>query len=231
MRITAPSVSSSRFSQASILGLVIGLVGIYLGEWLAPEEPHLQAFAFDPEAQWITTRDEAQATACLRKEIFLPGRVKNAWAAVAADGGFELVVNGNTEGRYFLWRPTRPFQNGLSEAGQRLRQAPPAIALNFPREFQWTGHRNGYVPMFLDLTSALRRGDNTLALEVESRHASPAAILSVHVELVDGRQLAFHTDESWLGEPVPLGVTQDEWYLPKTSIQGWRLARAVAAPG
>ncbi len=88
----------------------------------------------------------------------LPGPVKHAWIAVAAREGFEVCVNRNPVGRFYQWRPTRPFQTGLSEGGQVINPSPALLALNFPREYQWASHRNDWLPVFIDITPAARAG-------------------------------------------------------------------------
>src|SRR6516225_10308316 len=63
---------------------------------LSPPESVPQAFNFDHSASWITTGTTHQATGCFRLELSIPGKVINAWIAVAAHGGFEVLANGSS---------------------------------------------------------------------------------------------------------------------------------------
>ncbi len=218
------------FRAAVAASLAAGLT-VYLAlQWMVPAEPQVRPVTFAEDASWIGTMDGAQATGCFRKEIRLQGSVRNAWCMISADAGFELTVNGDSASRFFLWRATRPFQTGLGSAGQRLDSAPPMLALNFPREYQWTGHASHRLPVFVDLTPYLRNGRNVLAMEVESRHSAPAFILEGEVELKSGERVALCSDASWRAEPVPTGLRQAEWLLPDADVSKWRQAVAVEGP-
>lgn len=194
---------------------------------LAPPEPVPQPFSFDPSASWITSQATQQATACFRVDVTARANIVNAWITIATNGGYEVIVNGNTCARFFLWRPTRPFQNGLSESGQLLDPADPAIALNFPREYQWSDHDNAALPTWIDLTSFLRPGRNAICVEVESRSTTPAMILSGEIQLDTGERIPLRSGNDWLAEPVPRTVPQDNWTYVKVPLFDWSHARVL----
>ena len=214
-----------------LLALAIGLTGLLLVEWLRPSHAVVREITPPPSARWIRSADEVQSTACFRTDFALKQDVVHAWVAIAAEGGCELVCNGNVVGNFSLWRPTRPFQNGLSSAGQRVYGGEPAMALNFPREFQWSLHANEKLPVWYDLRSYLRRGGNALTLEIEARKPGAAVILFGEIELADGSKVPLQTDRTWLAEPVPRGVTQFEWTRPEIRMRDWRQAVEVPATG
>jgi hypothetical protein len=128
----------------------------------------------ETNSSWITT-DPSAYSGHFRKRFDVSGHVRHAWLKIAADEGFEVTVNRNPIGRHYLWRPTRPFQTGTSEVGQRLFHEKSAMALNYPREYQWTGHESWRLPTYLDITNQLQLGKNVICVEVESRKA-PACV-------------------------------------------------------
>jgi Dolichyl-phosphate-mannose-protein mannosyltransferase len=184
--------------------------------------------------EWITTPDQNAYSGYFRTTFELPSRVKHAWVAIAPDNAFELTVNGNPAGRFYLWRPTRPFQTGLSEHGQRLVAPQPAMGLNFPREYQWTDHDNARLPVWLDIAGDLRPGKNVLCVEIEARHTAPGFCLEGAIELWSGEIIPLLSNQRWRAEPVPPGVTQFDWTHPHYDDSRWRTAtlahRAHTAP-
>ena len=188
--------SRHRFSLLLALAAVLSaLVSYGLARWLAPHRTVAEPLVL--RGQWIAARDGADFQTTFRKDLDVRGEVRNAWLAVAACDGFEVTVNGRVVARQFLWRPTRPFQNGLSEEGQKLRFAPPMLALNYPREYQWEGHRNHQLPVFMDLTPFLHPGENVIRIEVEARTAQTKLIADGEVELRSGARVLLASDVSW----------------------------------
>lgn len=214
-----------------LLALCAGLVGLLVIEWLRPSHAVVESVRPPREAHWITSDDKVQTTACYRYDFELKQEVVGGWLAVSAEGGFELVCNGNSVGMFSLWRSTRPFQNGLSEAGQRVYGGESAMALNFPREYQWELHANEKLPVWFDVRPHLRRGWNSVALELEARKPGAALIVWGEVELADGSRVALNSDRNWLAEPVPVGVTQFEWTRPEIRLRDWRRAVEVPSTG
>ncbi|MGB6222076.1 ArnT family glycosyltransferase [Haloferula sp.] len=214
-----------------LLALSIGLVGLLMVEWLRPSHPVVEKVTPPREAHWITCDDEVQTTSCFRYDFELKQEVVGGWVAVAAEGGFELICNANSVGMFSLWRSTRPFQNGLSEAGQRIYGGESAMALNFPREYQWELHANQKLPVWFDIRPKLRRGWNSLSVELEARRPGAALILWGEVELADGSKVALKSDRNWLAEPVPVGVTQFEWTRPEIRLRDWRQAVELPSEG
>ena len=207
-----------------LLGVAAALSGLLAAEAWRPSGPIAREVSVPRDARWIRTADEVQTTGCFRHEVMLGQETVHAWAAVAAEGGFELVINGNPVGGFSLWRPTRPFQNGLSEAGQRIYGGEPAMALNFPREYQWSLHRNGALPVWFDLRPFLRHGLNTIAVETDARGPGARLLVFGEIELADGSFVPLRSGPHWIAEPVPRGVTQFEWTEPQVRLRDWRKA-------
>ena len=165
-----------------------------------------------------------------RRQILLPGPVKHAWISLVAREGFEVCVNSNPVGRFHQWRPTRPFQTGLSEVGQVLDPSRPLLALNFPREYQWASHRNEWFPVFLDITPHLVTGRNALSVQVESRRAPAALRLDGEILLWSGERLRIDSGGDWRAEPVPPWNQHYDWNDLKYPDYDWRHAVAMVSP-
>jgi len=191
-----------------------------------PPEPVPHPFAFDPLASWISTTTTHQATGCFRLDLLIPANVVNAWIVVAAHGGFEVLANGNSCARFFVMRPPRPFQNGLSEAGQRLTPSNAALSVRYP-QYQWSDHDNAELPTWVDLTSALRLGRNALCVEVESSDTTPALIVSGEVLLKTGERIPIRSGAQWAAEPVPRTLPQDGWTDAQLFVSDWDHARVL----
>ena len=220
--------SAYRLSKRGSFAFWVTLA-LFLGYWWisgqSSRDITLYSYWAPDEASWITSKDNTQYKGCLRKNLRLTSEVKHAYISVTAEGGFELLVNGDPVGAQTLWRPTRHFQNGLTESGQRLTSTEPTVVYNFPREYQWSGHSNNRVLVHFDLRPFLKRGDNTIALEIEGRQAQPAAIAFGKILLKDGTEVKLQTDGSWRAEPTPKGLKRMDWFNPEVSINHW--ARAV----
>lgn len=224
-------MTASRRTPATTLVLLVlaagGLLGLAIGHWRSGPGPYIRRFPM--KGDWIRAPGTPGYAGYFRLELDLPGPVKHAWAAVAPMEGFEVCVNRNPCGRFYLWRPTRPFQTGLSEGGQLLNPAPAALALNFPREYQWSSHRNDWLPVFLDLTPQFRPGSNVVAVEVESRRAPAMFRMEGEILLWSGERIRLDSDARWRAEPVPPFDPRLDWTEPDYPDHEWRNAVDVAA--
>lgn len=196
-----------------ILVIAITLIGGYV------ISQGLNSFRTQPiatkwNAQWIKADGQQLYSGAFRKDLFLTSEVSRAWIRIAAKDAFELVVNGDTATRSYLWRPTRPFQNGLSEYGQRLNFSAPLLALNFPREYQWIGHKEYMIPAYIDVTNLLDKGRNSISILIESRKADAAVILEGEILLNTGEVIKLGTDNSWHAWQTPPASTQLDWMNP-----------------
>lgn len=218
---------STRLRSVLLFSAAIAAAAYCLLYAIAPSQPVPQRFTFDPAAAWITANTTAQSSGCFRFDVEIPGKIKNAWMALATNGGYEVVVDGKDKALFFLWRRTHPFQTSLSEGGQKLTTGDPAMAVSYPREYQWKDHDNGELPTFLDLTPDLHPGRNTLCVEVESDGTTPAVILSGEVLLDTGEKIPIRSNADWKAEPVPGTLPQDRWTSPDFPVTEWRQARAL----
>ncbi len=181
-------------------------------------------------ADWICAPGPASHAGYFRKRFDLTSDVKHAWIKIVAADAFEISVNQNPLGRFFLWRPTRPFQNGTSEKGQVLLPQEPAMALNFPREYQWDGHDSWRLPSYIELTSALEVGKNVIAIELESRSAPARVSFVGEIQLYDGRVIPLRSDTTWRAEPAPLGPQLKDWTQLHYWDKQWRQATTTDGP-
>ena len=83
------------------------------------------------KGDWITAPGQPGYAGYFRRHVTISGPVKHAGVAVVPMEGFEICVNRNPCGRIYLWRPTRPFQTGMSEGGQILNPSPAALGAEF----------------------------------------------------------------------------------------------------
>ena len=204
------------------------LLALLLGWWFLGgahrKDAQLYPVTAPAQCHWITVSESPQYASCFRKDFQIGGEVLGSWLAVTSEGGYELLCNGNPVGAQTYWRPTRNFQNGLTESGQRVMGGEPLVAYNFPREYQWSGHRNDQIVTYFDLGPFLKAGKNTLALDVEARTANPAVIAFGKITLAGGREISLQTDPSWKAEPVPPSLKQNEWSKPLHDVSKWRQA-------
>ena len=212
---------------AIALLVFVGVMGYALARYRATDGHTLRKTVLN--SPWIRAAGDPSHAAYFRKNIDLPGPVRHAWIKIAASDAFEVNVNRNPLGRQYLWRPTRPFQSGTSEKGQVLLWQDPAMALNFPREYQWDGHDNWRLPMYIELTSALQPGRNVLAIEAESRLAPARVSVEGEIQLWSGEVIPLRSDETWLGEPSTPGPQWLDWTESNYWDKEWR--RAVVCDG
>ncbi|MEQ8836316.1 MAG: hypothetical protein RID07_05870, partial [Lacipirellulaceae bacterium] len=180
--------------------------------------------------KWIKAAGEENYSSYFRKKFVLTGDVRHAWMAVSACDAFEVTINGNPVGRHYLWRPTRPFQTGISEPGQR-HTPDAAMALNFPREYQWADQGTANLPLWFDATAYLKRGENVIGVQVRSRRAPAKVQFDGKVELRSGRMVSLASGPDWRAEPVPKGIGATRWTAPDYLDTDWRYALLADLPG
>ncbi len=181
--------------------------------------------------QWIRSPGPLGYAGYFRKRFDLPGAVKHAWIKIAAADAYEISINRNPLGHNYLWRPTRPFQNGISEKGQKLLNQEPAMALNFPREYQWEGHDTWRLPTYHEITSSFRQGKNVIAIDIESRSAPARVAFEGEIVLWTGEAIPIQSDETWKAEPVPTGPQLLDWTEIYYWDVQWRQAIVAEPPG
>ncbi|MEM9411033.1 MAG: glycosyltransferase family 39 protein, partial [Planctomycetota bacterium] len=214
------------------LGIAIAVIAGFSSGVVNKQVSEIYPYAFPEETQWIAPQGEAQSAAVFRLDFQLPPKkVARGWVCIAADNGFEVIMNSNPVGRWSLYRATRPFQSGHSEYGQRLRFQPTAIGLNFPREYQWDDHKNYQLPTLLDVTRYLKSGfKNSLSVTAEARHPNPAFALHGEIVFEDGTKMQLNSNTAWKGSYVPFGSNAREWTFPHFPIDHWPQARKIRRP-
>ncbi|MBV8098050.1 MAG: glycosyltransferase family 39 protein [Verrucomicrobia bacterium] len=193
---------------------------------VAAPEPVPASFKFEG-ASWITTQETQQSTGCFRLNLEVPSKVARAWVAISANGGFEVLANGELCTRLFALPPTHAYQHGLSQAGQKLQTGTEAMSITYPREYQWSSHRTAEIPAMVDLSALLKLGRNALCVQIENPANCPAFILVGEVTLVDGQKIPIHSDSNWRAEPVPPRPPQYGWTQSNVDLLDWRHARTL----
>lgn len=218
--------------QIGALGIAVGVMVWFVSHTVKEPYPELFPYQFPEEAHWIQPQGDAMAWGVFRLDFDLPPKkISRGWVTVSADNGFEVIVNSNPVGRWSLYRATRPYQSGHSEFGQRLRFHPSAIALNFPREYQWDDNKNYQVATKLDITRYLKAGQaNALAVSAEARHPHPSFVLTGEIVFEDGTKLQLNSNESWKGSYMPIGANAREWTYPFFPVDHWPQAKRREAP-
>ncbi len=206
----------------------IGVVGYASARWQLSQSHSLRRTEY--KGEWIRAPGELTHAGYFRKRYDLTGKVRHAWVKITAADALEFNVNRNPMGRQYLWRPTRPFQSGSSEKGQILLPQDPALALNFPREYQWSGHDNWLIPYYVDLTPSFVTGKNVIAVEVESRSAPAMVNFTGEIVMWSGQVIPIRSDETWLSEPAPPGPQLVDWTEKYYWDKEWRHAVACKGP-
>ncbi len=196
---------------------------------LYPSDLKLRRVDWPSQSQWIAAEGANNYSSFFRKQLTLSEPVVNAWIKIAPSESYELIINGNYVSRWDLWRPTRCFQTGMSEFGQRIQRDRPTMALNFPREFQWTGHRNAALPVFVNITKYFRRGLNVICLEVKSRKSPACVRFSGWIETASGKRIPICSDTSFKACQAPRGVFHANWCSYNFLKLDW--SDAVVVPG
>lgn len=213
---------------ASVAAFVAFGLAYVLGNFLQP-------FRAEPiptpmSSPWIKAAGEPAYASYFRHTFTLDGTPRRAWLRVAARDAFEISINNDVVGRSFLWRPTRPFQTGLSEKGQAISASPPLLTLNYPREYQWRGHREYRLPVYFDITPYLRQGSNLIAIKVESRTAPAVLSFEGSALLWSGEAVAIKSSEQTMAEIVPPARGQLLWDHINYSDIEWHRAKPAEAP-
>lgn len=226
-----PISSRTRLTcRVLLLAVCAAFSGLWLLEWITPSATLIRPIEAPRDAKWITTADQEQSTGCYRREYFFARKVVHAWMAIACEGGFELVCNNDPVGGFSLWRSSRPYQNGLNRPGQKIYSSDPAMALNFPREYQWGSHDNAVIPTWIDVRPFIRQGHNTICIETEGRAPGTRLLVYGEVYLENGEHVSLRSDSQWIAEPCPVGATQIEWVDTSLRMKDWRQAVEVASP-
>lgn len=209
------------------IGVIVGLLSWLLLEWALPSNVPLRKVEFPQEVKAMTTVVEGKV-GYYRYDFMLTESPEQALLQVVSDGGFELMCNGNPVGANSHWRPTRPFQNGLTEWGQRLHHSSPAMALNFAREYQWEDYGYDKIAVLFDLRSFLREGKNTLCLTTEGRAVKQSVKLYGEVKQSHENIMSFSSGSQWKAETIPKGHDAFSWAVPEAAVTEWQNAREIS---
>jgi hypothetical protein len=182
------------------------------------------------KGQWIKAPGEELYSGCFIRQVHLSGNVRCAWLAVASTDEFDVTVNGRPVGWIVMWRPTRPFQNDLSQVGQRLKWPLSVLSLNFAREYQWEDHRSYSLPLFMDITRYFNKGTNVICVDLRSRHAPAALLVDGGIELWTGEKISVNSGTDWKAEPVPPDAQHPDWRSRMYKSQSWHQAEVADAP-
>ncbi|MBW7877012.1 MAG: glycosyltransferase family 39 protein [Candidatus Cloacimonetes bacterium] len=182
-----------------------------------------------PKALWIQAENDSYS-GYFRKTVVLKSEPASAYLMISANESYELTINGNTVSRNVLFRPTRPFQNGWSEAGQKIAPILSLLSLNFPREYQWSGHDNTRIPTFVDITGHLTKGTNLIAINIESRKAPASLLFEGTILYESGDQELILSDTTWKSATVPGHGAGYGWFESGYDDGNWKFAEQSAPP-
>ena len=212
-------------SLAATLAL---LMGYTLQRATFADRPAARSLA--PAGKWIRTPGDLDYQGYFRKTVFLNSYPKQAWLRVAAEDSFEVIVNGNSINELPLWRPTRQFQTGLTESGQRVIKSTPLLSLNYPREYQWGSYRTYEIPVFMDLTPYLKPGPNSICISVATRKLPARLNATGAILTFAGESLPIDTDNTWKCSATASYGDAPDWTREHFDDQPWASALETAAP-
>ena len=214
------------YGSALLLSL---LAGYALCRWVHPYRPFPQPWPM--AGKWITSPSPESAVGYYRKTLSLESGVSNAWLAIAACDGFELIVNGRVLGGQSLWRPNRSYQFAMSERGQRVNNSQSIPGVSYARDFQWSGYANDRLPVFFDLSRALQTGNNVICIRVDSRAAPNRLCVDGEIRLESGQRMALDSDRSWKASELPRQDSEQDWTDVEYGDRAWTAASLAANRG
>ena len=213
-----------------VLTLVCILGTAYIASnYLAPYRPQP---AVDPynHASWVRAKGDEHYVSYFRHTIDLSGSPRRAWLRISARDGYELSINNDVVSKSTLWRPTRPYRSGSTEVGQVIGDTHPMLQLNYPREYQWHGHRKYKIPSYIDITPYLIRGKNIITVKVESRTAPAKLIFEGAANLWSGTTVRINSGEDTLAMPTPRSFSNLPWNNKNYNDDAWLPAVSTPAP-
>ncbi len=102
--------------------------------------------------------------------------------------------------------------------------------LNFPREYQWSGHESYRIPVLIDIRPELKRGQNVIAIQIESRRAPAKFALIGGITLATGRHIPLKSGPDWRATTVPPGHGVMDWTHGGYDDHLWQSAATGQAP-
>ncbi|MGM9758521.1 MAG: family 78 glycoside hydrolase catalytic domain [Parabacteroides sp.] len=215
----------------------------HASEWSKPAHWGMGLLSADAwKAQWIASKQDDGGAPLFRQSFDLPQAVRRAKVFICGLGFYELYLNGQRIGDYYL------VPNVSNYTRRDTLERTPHLAM--------TDRFSGYRVLYLsyDVTPFLQSGKNALGVvlgngfyqpdkSIASVFGHPCVLLQLEITFTDGTRQTLVSDGSWLTKPSAIrynGIYQGEiydaneetpdWALASCDEQGWTAVDVVEGP-
>lgn len=196
------------------------LANVYLPYRATPVETSLGQ-------EWIAA-DGNVLNGYFRRSVHLPMEPNRAWIAIAADE-YSLYVNGELIGENIhLLSPSMAFLNRLTSAEQSTTKGR-VVSMSRAPEERKIANQEWRVAQLYEIGHLLKKGENTIALKVQSDHAACFGFNGRVVGAHESVELGNRPGE-WLYSPVSTPEYRYKWYDNAFPTRDWRPAGIIPAP-
>ncbi|MEH1860695.1 MAG: glycosyltransferase family 39 protein [Nostoc sp.] len=208
------------------LGCLLGMLGFCL--WDKIPSP-VERVAWSQEAQWISTPQPSYRMYA-RRTFYLPDTVQAGWLRLSADNNFILYLNGK--------QIARQLSIGSSSLGLASRLSTPSQDINDSQEYKVksSNHHLSYLnnwklTSYVDLTTYLRPGKNTIALEIQKARKNPRVLVEGAVYPVTTASSINLTTgaTSWKVSMLSENRQNLQWFDQDFPDQSWSEAKVIDA--
>ena len=209
------------------LGFLLGMLGFSLWDKMPPTTERV---AWSPEAQWIAPAEPAYRF-YVRRTFYVADTVQGAWLRLSADDDFILYVNGRAiaKERNVLYN-SLGLASRLSEPFQRLNDS---VAYR-SRGYDWiqlSNAKDWKLTTYIDLTSYLQPGKNTIAVETQKSRKNPRVVVEGAVyPLSKSPPINLTTGATpWLVSTLNEAHQGKPWFDLDFPDQSWPEAKAIGS--
>ena len=209
------------------LGFLVGMLGFSLWDKMPST---VERIAWSPEAQWIAPQDPSYRFYA-RRTFYLADTAQAAWLQISADDDFILYVNGKD-----ITREISTLNNSLglgsrlSESSQNFNDSV-EYHVNTGAFYLLTNARDWKLTTYIDLTSYLRPGKNTIALAIQKSRQNPRVVVQGAVYPVqEAAPINISTGATpWQISTLSENRQELQWFDPDFPDQSWPEAKAVGS--
>lgn len=221
----------SRFNRWLSLGLVLTLgflVGILGFSFWDKMPTAVERVSWSPEAQWIAPRQPTYRFYA-RRTFYITDAVQKAWLRLSADHDFILYVNGIA-----IAREVSTLNNSLglasrfTDSSQNLNDSS-RYRVKTGVNYLLGNTRDWKLTAYIDLTSYLSPGKNTIALEIQKGQENARVVVEGAVYSVpDAPAINLTTGATpWQVSTLPKIHQGLQWFSPDLPDQSWPYAQAI----